>query len=82
MKLITAKFNLKEITPHGLRHTHCSLLFEMGSSSSALKKVQERLGHKTIRTTLSVYTHATRDSHQEIATEFDKYMKSKDKNKK
>ena len=43
-----------QITPHGFRHTHCSLLFESGAS---IKEVQERLGHKDIKTTMNIYAH-------------------------
>lgn len=39
------KYKLGTITTHGLRHTHCSLLFEAGAS---LKEVQDRLGHSVI----------------------------------
>ncbi|MDW7615450.1 tyrosine-type recombinase/integrase [Peribacillus simplex] len=38
----------KQITIHGLRHTHAVLLLESGAS---LKDVQERLGPKSIQTT-------------------------------
>lgn len=27
---VQTKYNLKKITTHGLRHTHCSILFEAG----------------------------------------------------
>ena len=39
---VQEKYKLGTITTHGLRHTHCSLLFEAGAS---LKEVQDRLGH-------------------------------------
>ncbi|MEK4521159.1 tyrosine-type recombinase/integrase [Psychrobacillus sp. FSL W7-1493] len=42
------KYKLKHISPHGLRHTHCSLLFEAGVS---IKEVQDRLGHTDVKTT-------------------------------
>lgn len=45
-----------KIIPHGFRHTHCSLLFESGAS---IKEVQERLGHKDIKTTMNIYAHVT-----------------------
>lgn len=40
------------ITPHGFRHTHCSLLFESGAW---IKEVQKRLGHKDINTTMNIW---------------------------
>ncbi|OJV96956.1 MAG: hypothetical protein BGO47_08895 [Microbacterium sp. 67-17] len=40
----------------GLRHTHGTLLLELGEHS---KVVQERLGHSTITTTMNIYSHVT-----------------------
>ena len=51
------KHNLEHITTHGLRHTHCSLIFEEGAS---IKEVQYRLGHNDVITTLEIYAHVTR----------------------
>ena len=48
--------DFKRITPHGFRHTHCSLLFEAGAT---IKEVQERLGHENIQTTMDIYAHVT-----------------------
>lgn len=38
---VQQKYGLKEITTHGLRHTHCSLLFEAGAT---IKEVQDLFG--------------------------------------
>ena len=43
---IIKRNDLKRITVHGFRHTHCSLLFEAGAS---IKEVQDRLGHSDIK---------------------------------
>jgi len=51
--LIT-KAEVPPISLHGLRHTCATLLLEAGVQS---RVVQERLGHKKIETTLSVYAH-------------------------
>lgn len=59
--------NLKRITVHGLRHTHCSLLFEAGAS---IKEVQYRLGHKDIKTTLDIYTHLTKNQKVDTVNKF------------
>ena len=61
------------ITPHGFRHTHASLLFESGAS---MKEVQERLGHSDIKTTLNIYTHVTKEAEKNTARNFMKYMNS------
>lgn len=44
------------ITWHTLRHTHGTLLHELGTP---LKVAQAQLGHSRMSTTLDVYTHAS-----------------------
>lgn len=70
---IQKKNHLKKITTHGLRHTHCSLLFESGAS---LKEVQKRLGHADIQTTLNIYTHVTEETQSETVNQFADYLNS------
>ena len=57
---IQKKNNLREISTHGLRHTHCSLLFESGFFTPA--HLMERFGHTDLETTMRIYTHVTRQS--------------------
>jgi len=71
MDKVINKHKLKRITPHGFRHTHCSLLFEAGAT---LKEVQDRLGHEDIRTTMDIYAHVTEGKKQETVSKFIKYM--------
>lgn len=73
LKIIINENNLKRITPHGFRHTHCSLLFESGAS---LKEVQVRLGHTDIKTTMDIYTHVTKKQTEETANRFADFMSS------
>ena len=56
LEQIIKKYNLKKITMHGFRHSHCSLLFEM---NTPIQVVQDRLGHTNIKTTMDIYTHVT-----------------------
>ncbi|MFD5225419.1 tyrosine-type recombinase/integrase [Microbacterium sp. NPDC058342] len=57
IKWITAKYStMHRVTIKGLRHTHATLLLEMGVHP---KVVQERLGHSTITTTMNIYSHVT-----------------------
>ncbi|BDH62891.1 site-specific integrase [Lysinibacillus sp. PLM2] len=65
------KYNLGKITTHGLRHTHCSLLFEAGAS---LKEVQDRLGHSDVKTTMDIYTHVTKKAKEEAILKFADFM--------
>lgn len=60
-----------QITPHGFRHTHCSLLFESGAS---IKEVQERLGHKDIKTTMNIYAHVSPQTTKKTGDRFAKFM--------
>lgn len=69
-KIIT-KYNLKRITTHGFRHTHCSLLFESGAS---IQEVQDRLGHSDVQTTMNIYTHVTEKAKEQTADKFAQYV--------
>lgn len=73
MLQVQKKYNLDKITTHGLRHTHCSLLFEAGAS---IKEVQDRLGHGDIKTTMNIYTHVTKKAKEAAAEKFANYMNS------
>lgn len=68
---ILEKYNLPKITLHGFRHTHASLLFESGAS---IKEVQERLGHKDVKTTMNIYTHVTPEKIKETGERFAHYV--------
>lgn len=52
----TRKLIGREVTPHTLRHTHASLMFEQGV---ALDVISRRLGHKTSKVTRDIYVHIT-----------------------
>lgn len=60
IKSVQVKKGLREITTNGLRHTHCSLLFESGFFTPA--QVMVRLGHTDLETTMKIYTHVIRQS--------------------
>ena len=68
---IVKKYELKKITIHGFRHTHCSLLFEAGAS---IKEVQDRLGHTDVKTTMNIYAHVTKKAKEETAQKFAGYV--------
>ena len=51
-----ARAGLPFINWHALRHTHGTLLHELGTP---LKVAQAQLGHSHMSTTLEVYTHAS-----------------------
>ena len=71
LEQIIKKYNLKKITMHGFRHSHCSLLFEM---ETPIQVVQERLGHTNIKTTMDIYTHVTEKQRDKVADNFAKHI--------
>ncbi|MBO0427820.1 tyrosine-type recombinase/integrase [Vagococcus fluvialis] len=71
LKLDPDNEKIKRITPHGFRHTHCSLLFESGAN---INQVQERLGHKDIKTTMNIYVHVTEKVKEETGQKFAQYV--------
>ncbi len=54
---------IKKIRIHDLRHSHASLLIELGCSPVL---IAERLGHEDIRTTLNTYAHLYPNKQSEI----------------
>lgn len=74
MKTLTKENKeMREITIHGFRHTHCPLLFEAGAT---LKEVQDRLGHANSDITLKIYTHVTTHAKRETANKLALYLDS------
>ena len=69
-KLHTVK-GVKYISPHGFRHTHCSLLFSAGVS---IPEVQQRLGHKDMKTTLDIYNHIYKEDAEKALQKFVDYL--------
>ena len=65
IKKICAATGLPVIRIHDLRHSHASMLINMGMSPLL---VQERLGHEKIETTLNIYSHLYQDTQEELST--------------
>lgn len=55
---------VKKIRIHDLRHSHASLLIELGFSP---KEIAERLGHENIETTLNTYSHLYPNKQERLA---------------
>lgn len=70
-KRFIADHNLKPITPHGLRHTHASLLFSAGVEP---KNISDRLGHSTVQITLDLYTHIMEEQRTDTVEKLLEYM--------
>jgi integrase len=56
LKTHAGRITGKHITPHALRHTHTSLLFEQGFT---IDEIARRLGHGDSKITQEIYTHVT-----------------------
>lgn len=71
---VVKKAGFSRITFHDLRHTHATLLLQMGIHP---KVVAERLGHTGIRTTLDTYSHVLPSLQAEAAKALDELLSGK-----
>lgn len=69
MKKVCKLANVKQIRLHDLRHSHASLLIELGYSPLL---ISERLGHENIETTLKVYSHLYPNKQRDLVDELQK----------
>jgi integrase len=56
-------FHNKKLSSHIFRHTHISMLAEMGVN---LKAIMARVGHKSPKTTLEIYTHVSEKMSEDL----------------
>lgn len=66
------QMGLPQIRFHDLRHTHATILLQMGVNP---KIVAERLGHSSVQITLDTYSHVTAPMKQDLSEQFSKAMK-------
>ena len=64
-------FGVQFISPHGFRHTHATLMSEIGIDPSNTSK---RLGHASSQVTLDVYTHTTKTGEKNSIDKFADYL--------
>lgn len=69
LKRYSVKAHVKTIRIHDLRHSHASLLINMGIP---VKQISERLGHDDVTITLSTYSHMYKEKEEELVSELDK----------
>ena len=58
-------------TPHELRHTFCTIMFESGIDATT---AQEQMGHSDIQTTLSIYTHLSSKHKEKQINKMDAFL--------
>ena len=63
---------VKRIRIHDLRHSHASMLIELGFTA---KEIAERLGHENIETTLNTYSHLYPDRQERLADRLEKFYR-------
>lgn len=73
LRRLCNKLNITEITFHGLRHTHASILLYKGAT---INYVSKRLGHESVLTTNRVYTHILDELSQRDSTIANRAMES------
>ena len=69
MKRGTKDGEVKKIRLHDLRHSHASLLIELGFTPLA---IADRLGHEKVETTLNTYSHLFPHKRDEVAEKLQK----------
>ena len=75
MKYGCEKAGIQKIRVHGVRHTHASLLIDMGCTPLL---VAERLGHEKVQTTLDTYAHLYPNKQNEVAAQLNEFMVNDD----
>ncbi|MBE5822100.1 MAG: hypothetical protein E7311_05920 [Clostridiales bacterium] len=74
LKHIIKKYNLKDISFHGLRHTSISLQISSGIQTQIISK---RAGHSNISVTHSIYSHFFDNEFKEVANKMDYFLNIK-----
>lgn len=72
LKAAAKAAGLAPIRVHDLRHSHASLLIELGFPPLV---ISERLGHEKIETTLQIYSHLYPNKAGEVAAKLDSLIK-------
>lgn len=75
IKSAAAKAGLPPIRVHDLRHSHASLLVEMGFSPL---EISNRLGHESVKTTLDTYSHLYPDKDQQLADRLNQFRQARE----
>ena len=68
---IIKKYQLKHITPHGLRHTVATLLSQ---SNVPAKQIQTMLGDSTLEIVMNTYTHVDDQQKKETTNHFSNFL--------
>jgi integrase len=75
IKRVAEKAGLKPIRVHDLRHSHASMLIEMGFDPL---EIADRLGHESVKTTLDTYSHLYPDKDQKLADQLNQFRRKQE----
>lgn len=64
---------IRTFTPHDLRHTFATILYESGTDVLVAK---EQLGHSDVKTTLSIYTHLSAEHQERSVTKLNDFLEA------
>lgn len=73
MKRSSEKAGLQPIRVHDLRHSHASMLIELGFTPL---EIADRLGHESVKTTLDTYSHLYPDKDQKLADRLNRFRRT------
>lgn len=73
IKRAAEKAGLTPIRVHDLRHSHASMLIELGFTPL---EIADRLGHESVKTTLDTYSHLYPDKDQKLADRLNQFRQS------
>lgn len=73
IRRVAEKAGLPSIRVHDLRHSHASMLIELGFSPL---EIAERLGHESVKTTLDTYSHLYPDKDQQLAERLNQFRRT------
>ena len=73
IKRVAEKTGLPQIRVHDLRHSHASMLIDMGFD---IWEISERLGHESVKTTLDTYSHLYPDKDQKLADRLNQFRRT------
>ncbi len=62
---------IEPFTPHCLRHTFCTLMYEAGID---VLTAREQMGHSDVKTTLAIYTHLDKLHKAKNISKMDEYL--------
>ncbi|GLG02531.1 hypothetical protein Alches_25720 [Alicyclobacillus hesperidum subsp. aegles] len=74
MEKVRVRLGLPKMSPHGMRHTHATLLL---ADHEPLNAVAQRLGHKDPALTARTYAHVLASTEKALAKSMGKHLRAR-----